>query len=108
MTNVPEISVLELNGILDSAVRPILLDVRNADELDICKLPYDFHIPLAELPERYTELDPTADIVVYCRSGGRSGKATEFLLGQGFAQVRNMTGGVLAWGKEIDESMTAY
>jgi len=57
---------------------------------------------------RFNELDPTECIVVYCRSGSRSASVVRFLAGQGFGNVLNLEGGILAWRKDVDPSLRAY
>jgi rhodanese-related sulfurtransferase len=84
------------------------LDVRESAELEVSRLPEVIHIPLGEVPDRLSELDPSADWIVVCRSGGRSGQAAQFLLGQGFPKVRNMDGGMNAWASRIDSSLAVY
>lgn len=98
----------DLKRELDSASPPFLLDVREPREFDLCRIPGGVLIPLAQVPLRLGELDRDADIVVYCRSGGRSGQATLFLQQQGFSRVRNLTGGILAWSDQVDPSVPKY
>ncbi len=102
------ISAPELYQELSGEAKPVLLDVREAHELTISSLQIDHHIPLGELAARFTELDPNADIVVICRSGARSGSATQFLLGQGFRKVRNLIGGMNGWADAIDPTVVKY
>ena len=86
------------------------MDVRNANELDICKLDYDAWIPLPEFGQRWEELadKKNRELVIYCRSGARSGQVTQFLKQQGFADVKNMIGGMLRWSDEVDPSSAKY
>ena len=105
---IPTITVSEFQEQRLAGKAAKLLDVRELDELDIAQIPHDAHIPLGELPARFGELDGNEAWVVICRSGGRSGKATEFLLGQGFSQVHNLEGGILAWADQIDPSLEKY
>ncbi|MEZ4846616.1 MAG: rhodanese-like domain-containing protein [Bdellovibrionota bacterium] len=100
-------SVKELETKIKNNERPYMLDVRESFERDICKLEDDVHIPLKDLPNRLDELDKNREIVVYCRSGGRSQQACLFLKEQGF-KVINLVGGVLAWSDYIDPSMPKY
>ena len=86
----------------------VLLDVREAFERDISKLPNDVHIPIAEIQERIKELDPTKETVVYCRTGSRSGAVAEYLAQLGFRDVSNLAGGINDWARQIDPSMQAY
>ena len=91
MIEVPNIAV---DTVRDYA--SMLLDVREQEEWDAGHAPEAVHIPLSELPERYVELNGDEEILVICRSGGRSAKAAEFLLRQGHAAI-NVAGGMLAW-----------
>jgi adenylyltransferase/sulfurtransferase len=86
------------------------VDVRNANELDICKLPFDSWIPLPEFGQRWQELEDKRDteMVIYCRSGGRSGQVVRFLQEQGFTKVRNMLGGMLRWSDDVDPTSAKY
>lgn len=105
-----EVTVLELKELLDRNEDITLVDVRQPHEWDIGNLgPYGATmIPLNELRDRYDEIDPNADIVVYCRSGARSARAVEFLKEQGYERVRNLVGGILAWSEHIDPSIPKY
>jgi len=109
-TEVPEITATELNARLEAGNVPVLLDVREHFERRIADLPShdQHHIPTGELLARMGEIDRTADIVVYCRSGSRSAWATRLLLERGYDQVTNLTGGVLAWRQDVDPSLRAY
>jgi rhodanese-related sulfurtransferase len=86
----------------------ILLDVREGWELDVARLPDTVHIPMDEVPARLAELDRNRDIVVVCRSGGRSLTVARFLEAQGYPSVANLTGGILAWRQELDPTLAAY
>lgn len=102
-------TVRELHDLLQSGESVFLLDVRQPHEYQIAHL--DGHlIPLGELPARLDELAPHRDeqIVVYCRSGARSGQAVQFLRAHGYAGAVNLDGGILAWSREIDPSMPTY
>jgi rhodanese-related sulfurtransferase len=85
-----------------------LLDVRNDWELNVAPVPDVKHIPMAEIAQRLGELDPQRETVVICRSGGRSLRVAQFLEQQGFRSVANLTGGVLAWSREVDPSIPEY
>jgi hydroxyacylglutathione hydrolase len=73
-----------------------LVDVREPREVMSGTLPGAVNIPLGELPNRVAELDPSRRVVVLCRSGNRSGHAGRWLAGRGFADVVNLSGGMLA------------
>ena len=104
------LSVIELKELLDRGEAIELIDVRQPFEWDIGNLgPQGAKmIPLNELRDRADEIDPEADVVVYCRSGNRSGQAAEYLREIGYNRVRNLEGGILAWSDEVDPSIPKY
>lgn len=104
------ISVSQLNETLKNKFENIqLIDVREAYELDICKLENVVHIPLNEIPENVDKIRKDVDVVFICRSGGRSAKAIEWLEDNyPFENLYNLEGGMLAWSNEIDTSMARY
>lgn len=101
-----DITVKELKERLDAGTAPVMIDVREQFEWDRQHLAGVKKISLGVLPGQLTELEALKDqeVVLICRSGGRSGRATAFMRQQGFAQARNLTGGMLAWKEEIDAS----
>jgi sulfur-carrier protein adenylyltransferase/sulfurtransferase len=99
----------ELAELLQQPDRPFLLDVRNPYEVAIASIPgTDLVIPVDQLPERINELDTAREMVVYCRSGARSGRAVELLKSAGFRKVKNLTGGVLRWSDDVDPTVAKY
>jgi adenylyltransferase/sulfurtransferase len=107
-TSRDDITVEELKQRLDRGDNVFVLDVRNPEEIQICRLPGSTVIPLPTLPQRFGELDRNREIVVHCKSGVRSQKAIHFLRQQGFANLKNLTGGILAWADRIDRTMLKY
>jgi len=107
---VPEITPTELKARLDAGDTPVLVDVRDAFEIEIADLPDhgQARIPSGEFALRYAELDPAADLVIYCRSGARSAMAVAVLMQNGYERVLNLQGGILGWRTEVDPSLTAY
>lgn len=108
--DVPEITPLELKERLDSGDSLVLVDVREPFEIAIADLPDhgQHRISVREFAQRYEELDPEDEVVIYCRSGARSAQATQFLLANGYERVLNLEGGVLGWRLHVDPSLTAY
>ncbi len=102
-----EVSVQELKEWIDTGKAFTLLDVREPAERSIASIGGTL-IPLKTLPEHLRELDPDSDIIVYCRSGGRSGMAVEFMRRNGLERARNLRGGILAWSREIDPTIRQY
>ena len=103
-----EITPRELKQRLDRGEKVVVLDVREPQEYQINRIPGSVLIPLGELPRRYQELDPGADIVTQCKSGARSAKAAAFLRTVGFNRVSNLTGGILGWIDQVDPSQPKY
>jgi adenylyltransferase/sulfurtransferase len=103
-----EITVEELKARLDGGDDVVLLDVREPHETFICNLPNSTLIPMAEIPRRMGEIDRQRDVVVYCRSGARSGRVVAFLRRQGFERVMNLRGGMLDWIDRIDPTQPKY
>jgi adenylyltransferase/sulfurtransferase len=103
-----DISPTELKARIDAGTRPFILDVREPNEYQINRIDGSVLIPLGELPQRFAELDKNVEIVTQCKGGIRSAKAAAFLRQQGFANVRNLTGGILAWIDQVDPSQPKY
>lgn len=104
----PEITPADLKARLDGGDSVFVLDVREPHEYEIAKIPGTKLIPLGSLPQHVHELDATADIVVHCKSGVRSGKAQRLLKEMGFSRVTNLTGGILRWSAEVDPRVPRY
>ena len=107
-TAVGEVTAAALAKELAGATPPFVLDVREPHEFQIGRIPGSVLIPLGDLPKRLSELDRGADIVAHCRSGVRSLKAAKLLKDAGFAKVRNLAGGILAWSDQVDPSVPKY
>lgn len=98
------ISVKELKEKIDAGNAPLIIDVREIHEWEMDHLEEARHIPMGEVPGKVDELSEykDAEVILHCRSGGRSGNVTQFLSSQGFSKVYNLTGGMLAWKAEIN------
>jgi adenylyltransferase/sulfurtransferase len=105
---VPEISVEELKAMRDRRQDFVLVDVREPHELEICAFPESVRIPLGSLPANLNRLSTADEIVVHCKTGGRSAKAVKLLREAGFRKVRNLTGGITRWSERIDPTMPRY
>ena len=105
---VEEISPTELRRRQQAAAGLRVIDVREPWEIAIASLPGTLNIPLNELPQRLEQLDPKADTVMICKSGGRSRHAAAYLLSHGFERVANLTGGIDAWTRDIDPNLASY
>jgi adenylyltransferase/sulfurtransferase len=103
-----DMTVSELKARLDRGDAPMIVDVREPAEFEICRIPGAVLIPLNQLPSRLGELDRAKEIVLQCKVGGRSASATAFLKRAGFARARNLAGGILAWIDQVDPSQPKY
>jgi rhodanese-related sulfurtransferase len=75
-----------------------MVDVREQEEWDAGHIEGSLHIPMAQMPDRLSELDKKLTTIVVCRSGNRSGKVAAWLINRGYDAL-NMTGGMLAWSE---------
>ena len=103
-----DMTVAELKARIDRGDAPLIVDVREPVEFEICRIPGAVLIPLHQLPSRLAELDASKEIVLQCKVGGRSASAAAFLRRAGFARARNLTGGILAWIDQVDPSQPKY
>lgn len=97
----------KLKARLDSGDRPVLLDVREPWEYETVRIEGSRLIPLAQMPERVSELDPASETVVICHHGARSAYVTQALTQAGFSKVLNLEGGLDAYS-QVDESVPRY
>lgn len=96
MSDFKNITVAELDNLLElKSIK--LIDVRTDAEVARGKIPQGDVLPLHLLPLRLSELDKDATTVFYCQMGGRSAQAAAFAVGNGFADVYNLQGGITAW-----------
>lgn len=106
---VDEISPQEFVKRRADGVHMTLVDVREAWEIQLAPVPTELvHIPMGQIADRLTELDAAVATVVICRSGGRSREVARFLESRGFASVANLSGGILAWSRDLDPGIPQY
>ena len=101
-------TVEDLKTRIDGKDEVLVLDVREPQEFQICRIPGSTLIPLNDLPQRLAELEGYKNMVVHCKSGVRSAKAVKLLHEAGFSDAKNLRGGILAWIDEIDPSLPKY
>ena len=101
-SKVDEILPEEVSKKIDEGKAKSIIDVREHEEVAQGKIPGAYHIPLGELEDRLNEIDSEKEHIMVCRSGSRSGKASEFLQDKGY-KVKNMVGGMLNWENEVDK-----
>jgi len=100
-------SVQDLKRRREAGEDLFILDVREPFEYKIANIGGTL-IPQNEVPQRLAEIDRDREIVVQCKSGGRSQKIAEFLQQSGYAKVSNLAGGILAWAEQIDPKVPKY
>jgi len=103
-----EITPRQLKERLDRGERVFLLDVREPHEWQIAHLPGAALIPMNRIPASLHELPTTEEIVVYCKTGGRSAQVLRFLYNAGFRRIKNLKGGIDRWAVEVDPSVPRY
>jgi rhodanese-related sulfurtransferase len=108
--DVPEITVRELQELLASAQPPRLIDVRELEEWRQSRIAGAELVPLSEWPEAALQKLTNKDepLLVMCHHGARSARATSWLLGQGYSNVKNVGGGIDAWSTDIDPRVPRY
>jgi rhodanese-related sulfurtransferase len=103
-----EIDTQTLKQRLDGANPPALLDVREPWEHDIVAVDGSIHIPMGDVPRRVAELPRDKPLAVMCHHGGRSAQVTAWLRNQGFDNAMNVAGGIDAWARLVDTSLSRY
>ena len=105
-----QISPAQLAQRLNDAQQPapLLLDVREPWELEVCLIEGSVAMPMGSVPARFPELDRDRETVVICHHGGRSAQVCMFLDRQGFSSVINLAGGVAGWAAQVDPRMAQY
>ena len=103
-----EITVQELKTKLDNQEDFQLIDVREQNEREFTNIGGD-HIPMGNIMQSMDQIDKEKDVVIYCRSGSRSGQVVNFLeANHGFENLYNLKGGILAWADDIDSNIKKY
>ena len=105
---IKEVSVHELKQMFDEKKDFQLIDVRELDEHEFCNIGGEL-IPLGTIMNNLDKIDKQKQVVVYCRSGARSGRIIAALQQQcGMKNLFNLSGGILAWSDEIDPNIPQY
>ena len=104
---IPQLSVKELKRRMDAGENLFILDVREPFEYQIANIGGKL-IPQNEVPQRLAEIDRDREVIVQCKSGGRSQRIAEFLKQSGYPKVANLAGGILAWSDEVDPTVPKY
>jgi rhodanese-related sulfurtransferase len=108
MMAIKQISAVVLQQRMANDEMLFLLDVREPREFEFTHIAGSVLMPLNQIPQRLTELDPEQEIIMICHHGMRSQQAAYYLEQQGFKNIVNLTGGVAAWASDCDLSMPRY
>ncbi|MFV2060371.1 MAG: rhodanese-like domain-containing protein [Gammaproteobacteria bacterium] len=104
-----EMTAVQLHQHLaESDLKPLLLDVREQWEFDLCHIEESILIPMSEIVHKYDELDTQQETVIICHHGIRSRQIGLFLEAQKFSRIINLSGGVAAWAESVDPGMPRY
>jgi adenylyltransferase/sulfurtransferase len=104
----PEVSPSDLAAELAGTDPPVVIDVREPEELEISRFPSYVNIPMTQLSTRLAEFDREANLVIACHVGGRSYRVTAYMMLAGFRRVRNLAGGIDQWALDVDPTLTRY
>ncbi len=110
LARVPQLSPAELQARLDSGEQLYILDVREPHEWEISNLGHlgAVLIPKDQVIDRMGELDTAREMVVQCRTGGRSAQIVQLLTQHGFSKLYNLDGGINRWAREVDPNIPRY
>jgi len=93
------ITAEELKARLDAGEKPLIIDVREPEEVAAGMIPGAIHLPMGQIPQRLDEIPREGEVIFVCRSSHRSGQVCDYLSMLGFEKPVNMTGGMLAWSQ---------
>jgi rhodanese-related sulfurtransferase len=102
-----EVTVTELKQLIDNKNDFQLIDVREPHEAEIAEIG-GLLIPMGQVMDNLNKIAKDKQVVIHCRSGARSGAICQALEKEGYNNVYNLKGGILAWANEIDHSVTKY
>ena len=102
-----EITVTELKARIDAGDDIQIIDIREDNEYEYCNIGAQ-HIPMGEIMANLDLIAKDKDVILHCKSGGRSGAMTQALMSRGYSNVINLAGGILAWSDQIDPSIPKY
>lgn len=107
--DIPHITVQELDKRMKNENDDlVVIDVREPHEFEIARIEGATLKPLSEFENNFSDLPKDKEIAIHCKMGGRSLQACEFLKGQGYDKIMNVTGGITAWAQEVDSSVATY
>lgn len=102
-----EVTVVELKKMMDSKEDFQLIDVREEVEFEHCNIGGEL-IPMGTVMDNLDKISKDKKVVIHCKAGGRSGTIVQMLTAQGYTNLFNLKGGILAWSDEVDSSVPKY
>jgi len=106
--SVIQISAKELQLKLQVAKKPLLVDVREQNEVNFAQIKGSLHIPMNQVADRIKEIDSQSGCVVICHHGLRSQQVAAYLVHAGLSNIYNLTGGIDAWSLQCDHTVSRY
>jgi rhodanese-related sulfurtransferase len=108
--DVKQLSPLQLKDWLADASQPapVLLDVREPWEYEICRIAQSINMPMQTVTSRLQELEDDANVVVICHHGARSQQVAAYLVRNGYEKIFNLEGGIDAWSDNVDPTVAKY
>jgi len=103
-----EISATEAANLRKNETEVTFLDVREDQEVAICRIDGALHIPMGQVPDRADSLPKDGKLVIYCHHGMRSMNVCQYLEARGFTNTINMAGGIHAWSLDVDDEVPRY
>lgn len=103
-----EISALEAANLRKNEDNVIFLDVREDEEVAVCRIDGAMHIPMGQVQERADSLPKDGKLVIYCHHGMRSMNVCQYLEAHGFTNAINLAGGIHAWATDVEPEMRHY
>jgi rhodanese-related sulfurtransferase len=105
---VTDMTPKQLKARLDAGEDMLLIDVREAWELEQSKLPNIVHIPMGDLPYSLDQIPEDKPVVIVCRTGSRSAQVADWLAGNGYEDLYNLDGGMNAWVRDDPSAGHSY
>ena len=102
-----EINPIDLKKLIDSKADIQLIDVREEHEYDVCDIGGEL-IPMGDIMDDLNRISKTKKVIIYCRTGARSGAVCQVLAAEGYSNIYNLKGGIIAWSNDVDPTVIKY
>ena len=103
-----QLTPLQLQHLIETEPDIVLIDVREDYERAICEIAGSVHIPMAQISEQMARFKLDQALVFHCKLGGRSAKICQQFIDNGYQNISNLEGGILAWANQVNDDLTRY